>query len=1313
MNNLSNNDTPFSYTLKPLYAAINNGLTRISVDSNSTQGINDSNYATLSADGRYIAFSSNASNLVSGDTNSQIDIFLRDTQTSTTQRLSTASDGSQAVAASSNAAISSDGQFVVFQSAAGNLVSNDTNNLSDIFLKSINSGTTQRISTSTTLVQSNGDSTNPAISSDGHYVAFASNATNLVSGDTNNQIDIFLKNTQTGAIQRVSTDNNGVESNNISSSPSVSADGRYVAFLSAASNLVANDTNGMVDLFIKDTQTGAIQRVSTDSSGNQSNNHTTSGMISADGQHIVFSSTASNLVANDTNNQSDIFLKNTQTGAIQRVSTDSANAQGNGSSDYPAAVSSDGHYVTFSSTSSNLVANDNNNQADIFVKDTWTHAIQRVSVSSTGTESNNASLISAISGTGEYIAFSSAATNLVSNDTNSKVDVFRAQNLLFNSTPVITINNAQITEGDSGTKNLDFTINLTSPALSTITLDYATGSGNATAGVDYTATHGTVTFNTNDTSKTISVPIIGDTNIESDETFSFTLSNLSGTATFSGGNPTLAATGTILNDDGVVTLPTISITSPSITEGNSSTKNLDFTVTLSSAATTPVTLNYATQDGTATLANNDYTSTTGSLSFAVGDLSKTISVPIVGDTTVESNETFNMVLSSLTGSAAFSGGGNTLAGTGTITNDDVASTTTVSIANVQTTEGNSGTKNLTFTVSLNAAATAPISLNYATQDGTATIANNDYTNTLGSLSFAVGDSSKTISVPIIGDTTVESDETFQVILSNLTGTNVNFSNNNTTLSATGTIQNDDSTGTIVSITNPQVTEGNSGTTNLTFTVSLNAAATAPISLNYATQDGTATIANNDYTNTLGSLSFAVGDSSKTISVPIIGDTTVESDETFQVILSNLTGTNVNFSNSNTTLSATGTILNDDGNTNNALIFLDNNKSINILDNAKVFGASGGTESVKIYDSANAIIDQNIERVELYGNLSQYGFQVQGNQVYVYNSNSAKIATVSVQGDADGTTFLFADGKASLLITGLNQATLGGQNISSVTPTILTTAALGANFSTAEKSSVGAISTTSTNNLSFLTSGSTLTAIDAAKIFGSLGSETLKIIGAPNLLSDQNMERLEFDGPLASYGFTISGNIASIYQLDGAQNLASIVVKLAVQDDADGTLLVFSDGATSLKLTGLSHATLGGTAFTNASPLIVTNSGTLGGNFDPNTTSSVGNSTQTVNITGANSTPFNASLSHTTFNFTSGNYIYNIDHFNVGDKLAFPAGTALSISNENAGDGIVDVNGTTSTGQWINIHLTGIYPSQDASILGVTSFNTVFGAGSLA
>ena len=232
------------------------------------------------------------------------------------------------------------------------------------------------------------------------------------------------------------------------------------------------------------------------------------------------------------------------------------------------------------------------------------------------------------------------------------------------TTPTISIGNASKAEGNSGTANMSFTVTLSRAATSPVTVNYATSNGTATAGQDYVANSGTVTFAAGETSKTINVAINSDATVESDETFTVTLSNPSAGATVK----TATATGTITNDDVAQAAPSISVTGASKSEGNSGTSNLSFTVTLSSAATGPVTVNYATSNGTAT-AGEDYTATSGTLTFAVGETSKTVNVTVVGDTKFESNETFTVTLSNASGANIATG-----QATGTITNDDTDST---------------------------------------------------------------------------------------------------------------------------------------------------------------------------------------------------------------------------------------------------------------------------------------------------------------------------------------------------------------------------------------------------------------------------------------------------------------------------------------------------------------------------------------------------------------------------------------------------------------------------------------------------------------
>jgi hypothetical protein len=263
-------------------------------------------------------------------------------------RVSSNAAGGQGNADSSRAQFSADGRYVIFSSWASNLVAGDSNGFLDLFVKDLQSGAIQRVSTDAAGAQCNGGSAYAQFSADGRTVVFQSDASNLVAGDSNNRQDIFVKDLQSGAIQRVSTDATGVQGNNSSFFAQFSADGRYVLFESDASNLVAGDSNGTRDLFVKDLQSGGIQRVSTDTAGVQGNADSGSGnaQFSADGRYVLFDSFASNLVAGDSNGAGDVFIKDLQTGAIRLVSTDAAGVQGIGYS-YNAQLSADGHTVVF------------------------------------------------------------------------------------------------------------------------------------------------------------------------------------------------------------------------------------------------------------------------------------------------------------------------------------------------------------------------------------------------------------------------------------------------------------------------------------------------------------------------------------------------------------------------------------------------------------------------------------------------------------------------------------------------------------------------------------------------------------------------------------------------------------------------------------------------------------------------------------------------------------------------------------------------------------------------------------------------------
>ncbi len=407
---------------------------RVSVASGGTEGNGASLSSALSADGRFVAFVSAATDLVAADTNGVSDVFVHDRQTGATERVSVASGGAQGNGSSGligfafPPALSADGRFIAFVSLATSLVAGDTNGATDVFVRDRQTGTTERVSVASGGTQSNAASLGSALSADGRLVAFQSDATNLVVGDTNGATDVFVRDRQTGMTARVSVASDGTQANNVSSYPALSADGRFVAFQSDATNLVVGDTNGKTDVFVHDRQTGTTERVSVASGGGTQGTGNSGGFfafpaLSADGRLVAFQSDATNLVAGDTNGATDLFVHDRQTGTTERVSVASGGRQGNGFSAGP-VLSADGRFVAFHSTATNLVAGDTNGATDVFVRDRQTGTTERVSVASGGTQGNGSSAGPVLSADGGLVAFHSTATNLVAGDANGAYDVF-------------------------------------------------------------------------------------------------------------------------------------------------------------------------------------------------------------------------------------------------------------------------------------------------------------------------------------------------------------------------------------------------------------------------------------------------------------------------------------------------------------------------------------------------------------------------------------------------------------------------------------------------------------------------------------------------------------------------------------------------------------------------------------------------------------------------------------------------------------------------------------------------------------------------
>jgi Tol biopolymer transport system component len=390
------------------------GTTRVSVSSGSQQGDRPSYTAGISANGRFIAFTSLATNLVPGDTNDRQDAFVYDRSTGRTQRVSVSSSGAQAKLArdpwggSAALDISANGRYVLFRSDASNLVPGDTNGKSDAFIRDRKTGKTRRIPPAGVGVGAG------ALSANGRYA--------VLDGGGN----VYRYDLRRHRLLRLTAGANGW-----SNSSSISAGGRFVAFTSIASNLVRGDTNKLPDVFVRDVRTGRTTRVSVPSSGKQGvgkrySNGSNAPAISSDGRYVAFHSDTRNLVPGDTNGVFDIFVHDRVTGKTQRISVSTSGRQANAESLSGASFSTDGRRVAFTSLATNLVANDRNDITDVFIRDLRAHRTRLVSLGLHG-QGDDASWIGpgqAFTSSGRYLLFASWAANLVPGDTNDVADAF-------------------------------------------------------------------------------------------------------------------------------------------------------------------------------------------------------------------------------------------------------------------------------------------------------------------------------------------------------------------------------------------------------------------------------------------------------------------------------------------------------------------------------------------------------------------------------------------------------------------------------------------------------------------------------------------------------------------------------------------------------------------------------------------------------------------------------------------------------------------------------------------------------------------------
>ncbi len=463
--------------------------------------------------------------------------------------------------------------------------------------------------------------------------------------------------------------------------------------------------------------------------------------------------------------------------------------------------------------------------------------------------------------------------------------------------PTLSIDSPSVTEGNSGSKDLTFTVSLSGALTESVTVDYADSrSGTATSGTDYAAiTGGTLIFPAGTASQEVTVSVRGDTTVEANETVVLSLSNPANAMIGTG-----TGTGTIRNDDvgeppPIDDAPSLSIDSPSVAEGDDDSVSLTFTVTLSPVSSVPVTVDYVVT-GTARSGTDFAALTGGTLTFPAGTMSRTITVSVMGDVLDEDDETIVVTLINVRNAAI-----DTATGTGTITDDDTGPSLAIDSPSVA--EGDAGSTDLTFTVTLSEALTEPVTVDYADAGtGTATSGTDYVAITGGTLTFPAGTTSRAIVVAVTGDVLDEPDETVAVTLSNAANAAIGPA------TGTGTIIDDDDAGDAptLSIDSPSVTEGDAGSTNLTFTVSLSAASTEQVTVAYADAGtGTAT-PGTDYAALIGgTLTFPAGTTSQTFNVAVTGDVLDEPDETVVVTLSNATNATIS------TATGTGAIADDD------------------------------------------------------------------------------------------------------------------------------------------------------------------------------------------------------------------------------------------------------------------------------------------------------------------------------------------------------------------------------------------------------------------
>jgi Tol biopolymer transport system component len=610
----------------------------------------------VSADGRYVAFDSFAGNLVGSAPDGAV--FVRDTNAGTTTVASLKANGTTDDAADTPA-ISGDGRYVAFVTDSTGLVTGGNGNFYQVYVRDRTTGTTVRASTKPNGAQGTDDSGHPSLSSDGRYLAFESDSPGLVAGDSNQWTDVFVRDRVTGTIKRVSLTSTGAEADIGGDSPTISGDGRYVAF-SAYNRMTPDDTNDVQDVFVRDTVANTTTLVSKPTGGGSANLSSSDPVISADGKSVAFVTSATNMDGTtDDNGADDVFVRSLANSTTTRVTRNASGGLAHGAASAP-TISGDGRFVAYESTAGDAVSDDTNGVTDAFVFDRNSSATSRISTDQLGQQLAKGGTFPVLSANGAFVTFAteSPVTGLGASSWR-QLYVRLTVPLNPSSLPEVSVGNASVAEGNTKTRQVRFTVTLSKPSAAPTSVSYATFPGSATT-ADYTAKSGVVTVPAGATTANIPIAVKGDTAAEANETFSLVLAAPQG-ATLRRS----IGTGTITDDDPSAGAATrVAIGNASLVEGNAGTRTLRFAVTASIPKPTAITVSYGTQAVTA--GAGDYTGKSGSITIPANSASGVITISVASDTTVEASETFRIKLTAVSAGASIQFG----TGTGTILDDD-------------------------------------------------------------------------------------------------------------------------------------------------------------------------------------------------------------------------------------------------------------------------------------------------------------------------------------------------------------------------------------------------------------------------------------------------------------------------------------------------------------------------------------------------------------------------------------------------------------------------------------------------------------------